>query len=222
MSNLNYETVYEYVTISGQRLDMTYKIRRKVNGTNYSTTTSILLGECKRKVPHPDGWVDYYTDQLFYTRSKNFFLLSFCKKKPYIEPVITPLNKPKAKSWCQKHKLSVEFEKVLDTETDKQLNIRISSNLKDKIDKFAKDSGQSSTAWIIDLIEKETTNNGNVQKNYTGKRIEDLITMIMAVEPAALLLFLLISIAVLWVLSVIAMMRVWVFLVLIGAFIYFF
>ncbi len=54
------------------------------------------------------------------------------------------------------------------------------------------------------------------------ERIEDLITMIMAVEPAALLLFLLISIAVLWVLSVIAMMRVWVFLVLIGAFIYFF
>ena len=98
MSNLNYETVYEYVTISGQRLDMTYKIRRKVNGTNYSTTTSILLGECKRKVPHPDGWVDYYTDQLFYTRNKNFFLLSFCKKKPYIEPVITPLSKPKAKS----------------------------------------------------------------------------------------------------------------------------
>ena len=104
MANLNYETVYEYVTISGQRLDMTYKIRRKVNGTNYSTTTSILLGECKRKVPHPDGWVDYYTDQLFNIKSKNFFLLSFCKKKPYIEPVITPLNKPKAKSWCQKNK----------------------------------------------------------------------------------------------------------------------
>ena len=182
MSNLNYETVYEYVTISGQRLDMTYKIRRKVNGSNYSTTTSILLGECKRKVPHPDGWVDYYTDQLFYTRNKNFFLLSFCKKKPYIEPVITPLNKPKAKSWCQKNKLSMEFEKVLDTETDKQLNIRISSNLKDKIDKFAKDSGQSSTAWIIDLIERETTNNGNVQKNYTGKRIEDLISNVALIQ----------------------------------------
>ena len=120
MSNLNYETVYEYVTISGHRLDMTYKIRRKVNGTNYSTTTSILLGECKRK--------------------------------------------------------------VLDTETDKQLNIRISSNLKDKIDKFAKDSGQSSTAWIIDLIERETTNNGNVQKNYTGKRIEDLISNVALIQ----------------------------------------
>ena len=76
----------------------------------------------------------------------------------------------------------MEFEKVLDTETDKQLNIRISSNLKDKIDKFAKDSGQSSTAWIIDLIEKETTSNSNVQKNYTGKRIEDLISNVALIQ----------------------------------------
>tara|TARA_B100000683_G_C12308730_1_gene481380 strand:- start:349 stop:516 length:168 start_codon:yes stop_codon:yes gene_type:complete len=53
-------------------------------------------------------------------------------------------------------------------------------------------------------------------------RISELINMIIAVEPAALLLFLLFSIVVLWVLSVIAMMRVWVLFILLAGFIYFF
>ena len=157
----NVREVYEVLALSKKRLDISYHLRRRVDGVMCDTAKSTCIHEIQ--LQRKSGWTESVVEQLFKTRDDVLFILSFGKKTRIKSHKLRLITENEAKKWLQQDNDTEPLLSLLNKQVTSNLTLRLPTPLRDQLANAAAERDVSLHSLIVETLQ-DVTGSKNLDK----------------------------------------------------------